>query len=71
MLLDQLFISKDYRGKGIGRNSLGLCASQAAEYGAINYMYVQVLHRITIAFYNKCGCIMVKEINDKLMMKIK
>lgn len=66
VLLDQLFISIDYRNKGIGKKLFHLCTSQAKTWGA-NKLYICAgSSEDTITFYNKIGCVNANEINQKL-----
>lgn len=65
-LLDQLFVSQSQRGKGIGKALFGLCAKQAAEYGAKKMFLCAGSSENTIAFYKKLGCMPAAERNQRL-----
>ena len=65
-LLDQLFVSQSQRGKGIGKALFGLCAKQAAEYGAEKLFLCAGSAENTMAFYKKLGCVPATEKNQKL-----
>ncbi|MBE5961793.1 MAG: GNAT family N-acetyltransferase [Lachnospiraceae bacterium] len=66
VLLDQIFISKDYRNKGIGKELFHLCVNQAKEWGADKLYICAGSSEDTIAFYIKIGCIKANEVNQKL-----
>lgn len=65
-LLDQLFVSQNQRGKGIGKALFFLCAKQAAEYGAEKLFLCAGSSENTIAFYKKLGCVPAAEKNQRL-----
>lgn len=65
-LLDQLFVSKDQRGNGIGKNLFLMCAKQAKEYGAKKIFLCAGSAENTIAFYKKLGCVSAVERNERL-----
>ena len=65
-LLDQLFVSQNQRGKGIGKALFYLCAKQAKEYGAEKLFLCAGSAENTIAFYHKLGCVVAAEKNEKL-----
>lgn len=56
VLLDQLFVSKDYRGKGIGKTLFRLCAERAEVIGAKKIYLCASSAENAIAFYHKLGC---------------
>ncbi len=66
VLLDQLFVSKEYRGKGIGKGLFMLCARKARDLGAEKLYLCAGSSEDTIAFYKKCGCQKAVEINMEL-----
>ncbi len=66
LLLDQLFISKNYRGKGIGKKLFALCCDQAKAFGADKLYICAGSSEDTIAFYFKLGCVEAVEINQRL-----
>lgn len=65
-LLDQLFISKDYRGQGIGRELVRCCREQAKQWGADKLYICAGSSEDTIAFYRQIGCVDAMEINQEL-----
>jgi N-acetylglutamate synthase-like GNAT family acetyltransferase len=66
VLLEQLFVSKDYRNKGIGKELFCLCSAQAKKWGADKLYLCAGSSEDTIAFYNKLGCVNTSEINQQL-----
>jgi len=67
LLLDQLFISKAYRGKGLGKNLFYLCSRQA-RYWDVDKLYLFAgSSEDTLAFYQRVGCEDAKEINQVLL----
>ena len=66
ILLDQIFVSKDYRNKGIGKELFHLCKVQAKAWGVDKLYLCAGSSEDTIAFYNKIGCVHANEINQKL-----
>ena len=66
VLLDQLFVSQNQRGNGIGKALFMLCAKQAKEYGAEKLFLCAGSAENTIAFYHKRGCVAAAEKNEKL-----
>lgn len=66
VLLDQLFVSQKYRGKGIGKTLFMMCAKQAKKYGAKKLFLCAGSAENTIAFYKKLGCVPAAERNDVL-----
>ena len=66
ILLDQLFVSQNYRGKGIGKALFMMCVKQAAEFGAEKVFLCAGSAENTIAFYKKLGCVPAAERNEKL-----
>ena len=66
VLLDQLFVSKNCRNKGIGRALFELCAKQAIQLGAEKIYLCSSSAEDTIAFYKKLGCKPAAEIDQKL-----
>ena len=66
VLLDQLFVSQNQRGKGIGKTLFMMCAKQAKEYGAEKLFLCAGSAENTMAFYKKLGCTAATEKNEKL-----
>ncbi|WMJ24378.1 GNAT family N-acetyltransferase [Paludicola sp. MB14-C6] len=66
LLLDQLFLSHGFRGKGIGKALFLLCAKKAKEQGADKLYICAGSAEETIAFYHKIGCVEAQEINKEL-----
>lgn len=66
VLLDQLFISEQYRGQGIGKALVLMCKRQAFLFGAEKIYICAGSAENTIAFYKKIGCKHAVEINEKL-----
>ena len=66
VLLDQIFVSKDYRNKGTGKNLFHLCKDQAKTWGADKLYLCAGSSEDTIAFYNKIGCVNTNEIDQEL-----
>lgn len=66
ILLDQLFVSKDYRRKGIGKTLFYLCAEQAKVFGAKKLFLCAGSSENTMAFYHRLGCQPASETNQKL-----
>lgn len=69
LLLDQLFVSKDYRNKNIGKQIISLCADRAKIMGADKLYICAGSSEDTIAFYKKMGCVNALEINKELFEK--
>lgn len=67
ILLDQLFVSKDYRNMHIGRELLRMCANAAKNKGAEKLYLCAGSSEATIAFYKKIGCVPAEEIDKALM----
>lgn len=66
ILLDQLFVSNTYRGKGIGKKLFALCAEQARSIGAKKLYLCAGSAENTIAFYHKLGCVPAVEPDEIL-----
>lgn len=66
VLLDQLFVSQNCRGKGIGKALFKMCVKQAAEYGAEKLFLCAGSAENTIAFYKRMGCVLATERNEML-----
>lgn len=66
VLLDQLFISNELRGKGIGKKLFFMAAKTAKSMGADKFYICAGSSEEPIAFYYAIGCEETKEINQKL-----
>ena len=66
VLLDQLFVSRGHRGKGIGKRLFFLSADEAKPLGAKKFYICAGSSEETIAFYFAVGCEAAKEINRAL-----
>ena len=67
LLLDQLFVSKDYRNKNIGKQIASMCMKQAKALGADKLYLCAGSSEDTLAFYKRIGCVNAVEINEKLL----
>ena len=66
-LLDQLFISRDYRRKGIGKKLILRTAAQAKLCGVQKLYICAGSSEETIAFYRALGCVNAVEVNQELI----
>ncbi|HSQ87670.1 GNAT family N-acetyltransferase [Romboutsia sp.] len=66
VLLDQMFISLEYRNKGIGKRLFELCCQEAKNKGANKIYICAGSAEETIAFYFAMGCKEAQEINQRL-----
>lgn len=66
VLLDQLFISAEYRNHGIGKKLFSLSAQTAKEWDADKIYICAGSAEETIAFYFAIGCKEAKEIQKEL-----
>ena len=67
VLLDQLFVSAEFRGKGIGKNLFLLTAAEA-EKNSMQKLYICAgSSEETVAFYRSLGCVDALEINPELL----
>lgn len=66
VLLDQLFISREARGKGIGRKLFAVAAEAAKQWGAEKFYICAGSAEETIAFYKALGCEAAVEVNEAL-----
>jgi predicted N-acetyltransferase YhbS len=66
VLLDQLFITLDYRNKGIGKKLFFLSADVAKQWEADKIYICAGSAEETIAFYFAVGCVEAAEINREL-----
>jgi len=67
VLLDQLFISKPYRGLGIGKKLFYQSIEKARSFGASKIYVCAGSSADTIAFYRRLGCKDAFEINQALL----
>ena len=66
LLLESMFVSRPYRGSGLGRELFEHCANQAYEWGADKLYLCAASSEDTIAFYKSVGCVNAEEINQEL-----
>lgn len=66
VLLDQMFVSRDHRGTGIGKALFTLCAEQARRIGAEKLYLCAASSEDTVAFYHALGCVPAIEPDPKL-----
>lgn len=66
VLLDQLFITLEHRGEGIGKNLFSLSADVAKEWNADKIYICAGSAEETIAFYFAIGCKEAIEVNKEL-----
>ena len=67
VLLDSLFVSRAYRGFGIGKHLVKLCGECAKEWGADKLYACAGSSEDTIAFYKSLGWIEAQEINKEMV----
>lgn len=66
VLLDQLFISLEHRGKGLGKEIFALLSDEAKEWGVEKIYICAGSAEETIAFYFRIGCTEAQELNMAL-----
>ncbi|MGH4123445.1 MAG: GNAT family N-acetyltransferase [Clostridium sp.] len=66
LLLESMFVSRTYRGSGLGKELFKHCANKAYEWGADKLYLCAASSEDTIAFYKAVGCINAEEINQEL-----
>ena len=66
VLLDQIFISKNYRGKGIGKELFQFSCELARQMKARKLYICAGSSEDTVAFYFKLGCKEATEVNQDL-----
>lgn len=66
VLLDQLYISRDCRGQGIGKKLFDLAAEQAKGWGADKFYIAAGSAEDTVAFYFSIGCSEAVEVNQEI-----
>lgn len=66
ILLDQLFISKNYRNKGIGKRLFGIACKLAKDFKAEKIFICAGSSEDAVAFYFKLGCVEAAEVNEEL-----
>ena len=66
VLLDQIFVSNEYQGHGIGKKLFYLSAEMAKQWGVDKLYICAGSSEDTLAFYNSLGCVDAKEINQQL-----
>lgn len=67
VLLDQLYISLQWRGKGIGKKLFMFAANSARNWDADKIYICAGSAEETIEFYNSIGCKSAEEINMELL----
>jgi GNAT superfamily N-acetyltransferase len=63
-LLDQLFITSELRGKGIGKQLFLLCADRARSWACDKLYICAGSAEETIGFYEALGCVDAEEVNQ-------
>lgn len=63
VLLDQMFVSKGERGRGIGKSLFRMCADTARDWGVDKLYICAGSAEDTIAFYRGVGCVDAVEVN--------
>lgn len=66
VLVDQLFVSKEYRHQGLGNKLMKLCVDEAKRWRVDKLYICAGSSEDTIAFYKSFGCTEAKEINQNL-----
>ena len=66
VLLDQTFISADYRRKGIGKKLFLMSAEEARQWGVENLYICAASSEATLLYYASLGCKDAQEINQEL-----
>lgn len=66
VLLDQLFITLEYRNNGLGKKLFMLCVNEAKEWNADKIYICAGSSEETIGFYKKIGCIETEELQLNL-----
>ena len=67
VLLDQLYISNEFRNKGIGKKLFLKSAYMAKNNGANKFYICAGSAQETVAFYFSIGCVEAVEVNKKLL----
>ncbi len=68
VLLDQMFITKEMRRKGIGKQLFMLLSEQGKNFGADKLYICAASSKETIDFYQAMGCKNAEEINMELYL---
>lgn len=66
VLLDQMFISKNYRNQGIGKTFFNMTIDKAKSWNANRIYICAGSSEDTIAFYMRLGCVEAEELNQTL-----
>ena len=69
VLLDQIFVSLEYRAEGIGKQLFLRCAAEAKKFDAEKFYICAGSAEETIAFYKALGCDETEEINKELYQR--
>ena len=67
VLLDQLFVSQAYRGRGIGRALFTLCTQKARSAGGEKLYLCAGSAENTLRFYHRLGCVLAAEPDSALL----
>lgn len=66
VLLDQLFVSKPFRGKGLGKKLFAMAVEHSKMFKADKFLICAGSAEETIAFYKAIGCVDALEVNQEL-----
>jgi len=66
VLLDNMFVSRESRGQGIGKHLTQMCSERARQWGAEKLYACAASSESTIAFYRGLGFVNAVEINQSL-----
>jgi GNAT superfamily N-acetyltransferase len=67
VLLDQLFVTRDYRGIGLGKHLFRQAIELSMKFNVEKILICAGSAEETIAFYQRMGCMKATEINEKLL----
>ncbi|WP_282942640.1 GNAT family N-acetyltransferase [Paenibacillus sp. RC67] len=67
--IDLMYVTREYRRQGIGRQIIGLLSKAAIEKGA-KYLYISSTEtESAVKFYSSCGSTVTSEIDEELFEK--